>query len=277
MFKTLIAAGILAVAVATAAVAAPTISAATSDHMPLSGPAQDNAFGADMSVVHEMLAAHDKITRTVTNLPNGIRTVTESDDPQVAKEIKDHVASMAGRLKDGRVFNVASHTLPTIFANNAKIHTQIVQTPKGVIVTQTSTDPTTVAALQAHAGEVSDLARGGMVALMRQVMANGGPMGHGGAGAVQEQMGPGMMAQMRQMMLEDSSMARDGVGTARGQLGPGMMGHAGMMNGGGSMMAQMMRQMMQNGGPMGNMHGRVPPMMQGQGPVQSGPPAQTAP
>jgi hypothetical protein len=89
-----------------------------------------SAFGSDMSVVHEMLADHNKIRRTVTNLPNGIRTVTESDDPTVAKEIKDHVASMDQRLKDGKVFNVASRTLPTIFANNAKIHTEIQQTAK---------------------------------------------------------------------------------------------------------------------------------------------------
>lgn len=185
MFKTFIAAGILAVGLATAAIAAPAISAA------------DNAFGTDMNVVHEMLAAHDKINRTVTNLPDGIRTVTESDDPQVAKEIKDHVASMAGRLKDGRVFNVASHTLPTIFAKSDTIRTHIEQTPTGVIVTQTSTDPTTVVALQKHAGEVSDLARGGMGALMRQVMANGGPMAQNGANG-----GPPMMAQMMERMMQ---------------------------------------------------------------------------
>ena len=35
----------------------------------------DNAFGSDMSVVHEMLAGHNKINRTVTKLPNGIRTI----------------------------------------------------------------------------------------------------------------------------------------------------------------------------------------------------------
>lgn len=255
MLRTLLASAILAFAVVTAAIAAPTISAATSNNTPpFSGPAQDDAFGADMSVVHEMLAAHDKIKRTVTNLPNGIRTVTESDDPQVAKEIKEHVASMAQRLKDGRVFNVASHTLPTIFANNDKIRTQIEQTPKGVIVTQTSTDPATVAALQGHAGEVSDLARGGMVALMRQVMANGGPMAHNGAGP-QGQMGPGMM---------------------RGMMGQGMMNHEGMPNGGPPMMAQMMQRMMQSGGPMGGMTGR-PPMLRGQAPFQGGPSTQTTP
>lgn len=34
-----------------------------------------------------MLFDHDKIKRTVTNLPNGIRTMTESSDPQVARKL----------------------------------------------------------------------------------------------------------------------------------------------------------------------------------------------
>lgn len=211
-FKTFVATTIFAALAVTAAVAAPVVSAP--------GPAADSGFGADMSVVHDLLADHAKIERTVTNLPNGIRTVTESDDPQVANEIKTHVASMKQRLSDGRVFNVASHTLPAIFANNTKIHTEIEQTARGVIVTQTSSDTATVAALQVHAGEVSELAQGGMPALMRQVMANGGPM-----------------------------MVRNGT-AQHGQMGPGM----GMriMHGDGPMMAHMMHQMMEG-------HGRPSP------------------
>lgn len=226
MLKTLLASTILAAGVATAAIAAPTLSSVTPNNGTFGGPAQSNAFGSDMSVVHAMLVSHDQIKRTVTNLPDGIRTVTESDDPQVAKEIKEHVASMSQRLKDGRVFNVASHALPRIFANSDKIRTDIEQTPKGVIVTQTSTDPAAVTALQTHAGEVSDLVRGGMVALMRQVQANRGPIAEDGAGP-HGQMGPGMMR--------------------------GMMGHDAMSNGGHPMMADMMQPMMQSGGPMGVM------------------------
>jgi hypothetical protein len=244
MFRTLIASAVLAAAVATTAIAAPALSGTVTNNGPLGGPMQgDSAFAADMSVVHKLLFDHDKIKRTVTKLPNGIRTVTESDDPQVSQYIKDHVARMEQRLKDGKVFSVASRTLPTIFKNSDKIHTEIQQTANGVILTQTSDDTATVAALQAHAGEVSDLAREGMVALQRSVMANGGSMGNGG---------PMMHS-----------------GTAQGQTGPGMMGRQGMMNGGGPMMMARMRQMMmQGGGPMGN--------VQGQGP-QGGLPAQTTP
>jgi len=172
----------LAAGVATAAYAAPTTSAP---------PAHDASFATDMGFVHQMLFAHDKIRRTVTNLPNGIRTTTESDDPTVAAAIKTHVTSMSARLKDGRMFNVASPSVPQLFAGASSIQTTVEQTATGVIVTQTSTDPATVKALQTHAAEVNDLARGGMQALMRQIMANGGPDAmhqHMGMG-----MGPAMM------------------------------------------------------------------------------------
>ncbi len=127
----------------------------------------DAAFQADMQLVHEMLAGHDKIRRTVENLPNGIRTVTESDDPQIAQALKAHVASMEQRLKDGRIFNLFSSTLPVLFNNKEKINTTVEMTQNGAIVTQTSADAKVVAALQAHAGEVDELARDGMAAMMR--------------------------------------------------------------------------------------------------------------
>ena len=127
----------------------------------------DAAFGDDMQLVHQMLGSNDKIKRTVANLPDGIRTVTESDDPQMAQTIKAHVASMEQRLKDGRIFNLFSSTLPVLFDNRDKIKTTVEMTPKGSIVTQTSADAKVVAALQAHAGEVDELARDGMAAMMR--------------------------------------------------------------------------------------------------------------
>ncbi|OGA94843.1 MAG: hypothetical protein A3G27_01085 [Betaproteobacteria bacterium RIFCSPLOWO2_12_FULL_66_14] len=133
---------------------------------------QDEAFAADMRLVHEMLRYNDRIKRTVTNLPDGIRTVTESDDAQVAQSIAAHVASMEKRLDEGRVFNLFSPTLPVLFAKKDKIRTKVETTGKGVIVVQTSDDAEVVAALQAHALEVSELAREGMVAMMRGMRAN---------------------------------------------------------------------------------------------------------
>jgi hypothetical protein len=131
---------------------------------------QDTGSSADMGLVHELLTNHTKIKRTVTNLPNGIKTVTESDDPQVAQTIKAHVASMSERLKDGREFNIFSATLPVLFENRDKIKSVVEMTEKGSVVTRTSTDAKVVAALQGHAAEVTELAEEGMVAMRRGMM-----------------------------------------------------------------------------------------------------------
>ena len=141
---------------------------------PMAGRMQhaDGAFGDDMQLVHAMILNHEKIKRTVTNLPDGIRTITESEDPQVAQAIKAHVASMERRLGDGKEFNLFSPTIPVLFANRDKIKTVVATTDKGSTVTQTSSDPEVVAALQAHAIEVSDLARDGMVAMMHAARAS---------------------------------------------------------------------------------------------------------
>lgn len=105
---------------------------------------QDAGSSANMGLVHELLANNDKITRSATNLPDGIRTLTESHDPQVAQAIKAHVADMDQRLRDGR--------------------------ERGSIVTQTSIDAKVVAAVQAHASEVTGLVQEGIVAMRRGMM-----------------------------------------------------------------------------------------------------------
>ena len=150
--------------------------AAAGGHGPMAGPVgmltrQDAGSAADMALVHELVMNYTRIKRTVTNLPNGIKTVTESDDPQVAQAIKAHVASMSQRLKDAREFNLFSTTLPVLFENQDKIKSVVEMTEKGSVVTQTSTDAKIVAALQGHAAEVTELVQEGMVAMMRGMMS----------------------------------------------------------------------------------------------------------
>ena len=120
-----------------------------------------------MHIVHAMLHNNARIDRKVTHLPDGIRTVTESDDPQVSRWIKEHVAAMTQRLKDVRVFNLFSETLPLLFEKRDAVRTEVVISAKGVVVTQMSAQPAVVAALQTHAAEVDEMVRDGMVAMMR--------------------------------------------------------------------------------------------------------------
>jgi hypothetical protein len=130
--------------------------------------------------IHALLSDHSRIKRTVTNLRDGIRTVTKSDDPSVAQTIKTHVADMMRRVEAGDNADLPMQTarLHAIFRNKDKIATKWEATEKGVAVVQTSTDPETVAALQAHAADVTRLVQGGMPALHSAMMQEGGPV-HG--------------------------------------------------------------------------------------------------
>ena len=137
---------------------------------------------------HGLLFNHDRINRTVTNLPDGIRTVTESDDPEVAATIKKHVTDMGKRLEQARDpgLPIESPALHSLFRDKDKIKTAYETTEKGIIVVQTSADASTVKALQDHAAEVTDLAQRGMVAAHEAMMKNGGMMGMRMRGAMTE-------------------------------------------------------------------------------------------
>jgi hypothetical protein len=157
---------------------------------PMAMGGADSAFAADMAIVHELLTNHRAITRTVVHLPNGIRTLTESSNPAIAGLIASHVASMERRLEDGEVFNVFSHTIPTLFEGYSRIQSEFEYTPTGVAVVQTSDDPEMVEALQAHAAEVTELADEGMIAMMRGMMES--RMQGGEPGGMQGRMRDGM-------------------------------------------------------------------------------------
>lgn len=145
------------------------------------GMGHDSATMTQMGDIHALLGSHDRIKRTVTNLPDGIRTVTESDDPKTAQLIKTHVAEMGQRVKNGDDpgLPIESPALRSIFQNKDKIQTAYETTANGIVVTQTSTDPKTVALLQEHAAEVTDLVKGGMAALHTAMMRNNGGAMHG--------------------------------------------------------------------------------------------------
>lgn len=158
------------------------------------GMARDAAMIEQLRVIHTLFVNHDRIKRTVTNLPNGIRTVTESDDPEIAALLKTHVAEMMKRVgtSDDPGLPIESDALHSIFRNKDAIRTSVETTANGIVVVQTSDDPKTIAALQEHAAQVTDFAEQGMAALHTAMMKNfgGGTMG---PGTMRGMMGGGMM------------------------------------------------------------------------------------
>jgi hypothetical protein len=109
----------------------------------------------DQEVFHYLLARHAEIDRTVKELENGVETVTESDQPEVARKIQEHVAAMHRRVQEGRGLRFWDDLFAAVFRRHASITMSVENTEKGVHVTETSDDPTVVALIQAHAAVVS--------------------------------------------------------------------------------------------------------------------------
>jgi hypothetical protein len=131
-----------------------------------------NASQAESDELAVMFENFDTITREVTNLPNGIRTVTRSSDENVMAVLVSHIAGMVDRVERGddpKIF-IQSPTLDVLFANGAEMESLIEVTEEGIVVVRTSADPEVVAALHVHAAEVSDMADRGMQAV-HDVMA----------------------------------------------------------------------------------------------------------
>jgi hypothetical protein len=129
-----------------------------------------------MTGVHEMFVGHEQLTRTVTVLPDGIRSVTESSDARLAQLIKDHVTISNTQVVRGvdPGLPMESDALRAIFAHHADIRTTIETIPNGVVVTQTSSNPEAVAALQQHAAEVTTFVKEGMAAMHAAMMKKRG-------------------------------------------------------------------------------------------------------
>ena len=128
------------------------------------------ATAGDMSAYMELFARHAEIRRTVEDLPGGVRTVTESDAPELVAQLQSHVASMYQHLDRGAEVRCMSGSLPTLFRNADGYRRRLAATPRGVVVTETSNDPELTEAIRAHAREVTGFVRDGMPAMMRGMM-----------------------------------------------------------------------------------------------------------
>jgi hypothetical protein len=119
------------------------------------GPWGDPEFVNDRDMFHFLLGHREAIQRNVKKIANGVETVTESDDPEVAATIQRHVESMHQRLKEGRPIHMRDPLFAAVFANGQKITMKVEPTKKGVRVVETSTDPYVAKLIQAHAEVVN--------------------------------------------------------------------------------------------------------------------------
>lgn len=125
------------------------------------GMGPDASMRADQDVFHYLLEKHDAIRRQVKNLENGVETLTESDDAEVAGKIQEHVAAMHERVKSGRGLRFWDELFVAVFRNHDKVSMVVENTERGAKVVETSEDAFTVKLIQAHAVVVSGFVKRG--------------------------------------------------------------------------------------------------------------------
>jgi len=129
--------------------------------------AHDDRHDEDRDVFHFLLANHQKIQRTVKDLENGVETLTESDSPEIAAKIKEHVQWMEHRIKEVNPIRMRDPLFAEIFRHADKITMEHEETEKGVRVTEVSDDAYVARLLQAHAKVVSGFVERGFAEAMK--------------------------------------------------------------------------------------------------------------
>ncbi|PHQ33903.1 DsrE family protein [Rhodopirellula bahusiensis] len=127
----------------------------------------DDRHDADHEVFQFLLQNHDAIRRTVKELPAGVETVTESDDPKIAEAIQEHVEWMEYRIEETNPIRMRDPLFAEIFRHTDKIKMVHENTDKGVRVTETSDDAYVVKLIQAHAKAVSGFVERGFAEAMK--------------------------------------------------------------------------------------------------------------
>ncbi len=137
----------------------------------------------EMSAIHRLLSDHEKIQRTVKDIPNGVETTTTSSDPKLAATIREHVGQMKERIERGEPIRQGDPLFREIFANHQHIHMAIEDVPGGVRVKETADEPRIVPLVRQHARRaVSEFVAEGMPRAMRPTPLPPGYEGSSGEG-----------------------------------------------------------------------------------------------
>jgi hypothetical protein len=123
--------------------------------------------------IFALLSRHAAIQRTVEEIPDGVRTTTTTDRPELVGTLRTHVRQMVARLEQERPVRLWDPVFRGVFAHSGEIHVALKDIDGGIEVTETSENPAVVGLIRAHAAKVSDFAARGHEAA-RPPWAGGG-------------------------------------------------------------------------------------------------------
>jgi len=102
--------------------------------------ASDPSMKVDRTLIHTLLNNRSQIRRKIKLLPNGIETLTETDNPQLRLILVQHVQAMKKRVEQVRPIHLRDPLFAALFRNAKKVSMmKVVPTPKGVHVQRLQT------------------------------------------------------------------------------------------------------------------------------------------
>lgn len=105
--------------------------------------------------IHRLFDQHAAVKRTVTLTATGYTALTESDDPVVAKTLREHVGQMRARLDAGMGVRRWDPAYDEMVRHYKDLELKVEPTEKGLRVVMTGKTPAAVKIPQNHAQIVS--------------------------------------------------------------------------------------------------------------------------
>jgi hypothetical protein len=130
-------------------------------HQEAKGPGHKGHDRAEMQNAHFLVTHHDQLERSVEDIPNGVLTVTTTEDPELLEPLRKHVQEMSALLEAGGHVRMWDPLFGEIFEHGESIQIEIEEIDGGVRVTETSEDEEVVKLIRAHARKIDQfIARG---------------------------------------------------------------------------------------------------------------------
>jgi len=130
-------------------------------HKGAKGSGQKGGGRAEMQNAHFLITNHDRLERSVAEIPSGVQTVTTTTDPELLEPLRQHVQEMVAVLEEGGHVRKWDPLFVEIFEHSEAIQIEIEEIEDGVRVTETSDDEEVVKLIRAHARKIDQfLARG---------------------------------------------------------------------------------------------------------------------
>lgn len=113
---------------------------------------------------HLLVSGHEQLERTVEEIPNGVRTVTTTGDPDLLIALRSHVREMSSLLDEGGHVRRWDPLFAEIFEHGDSIRIEVEEIADGVAITETSDDEEVVKLIRAHARKVDEFVAHGHAA-----------------------------------------------------------------------------------------------------------------